>query len=139
MRSFVQREMASSPWPTSGAIATRDWRSNPRSEFVDWLQDHVGVAANSDRLQKSDLGDIALVLPRSPSMGKGIWTPSTVAAKAQCGPAHTQSAQQAAHYIGLNVVLKLNEQLPVEHRLGEELKLILNQPCNLRLVQTETS
>lgn len=136
--------------------------SKSRAELLQWICDHVGAIVNDDQLQKSDLGDIALVSAAITKYGElaldaiyargemhalsnmalhthALRRTSQQQACRDSSKASDKHKKQAAHYVGLEVMLKLNERLPVDHRLGDELKIILNLPGNLRLVKTETN
>lgn len=133
-----------------------------RAELLQWICDNVGAIADDGQLQKSDLGDIALVSAAITKYGEqaldaiyargemhalsnmalhthALRRTSQQQACRDSSKASDKHKKQAAHYVGLEVMLKLNERLPVGHRLGDELKIILNLPGNLRLVKTETN
>lgn len=136
--------------------------SKSRAELLQWICDNVGSIADDEQLQKSDLGDIALVSAAITKYGEqaldaiyargemhalsnmalhthALRRTSQQQACRDGSKASDKHKKQAAHYVGLEVMLKLNERLPVGHRLGDELKIILNLPGNLRLVKTETN
>lgn len=128
-----------------------------KPELREWVHSHVGELEFADEYAKLELVEIAMVsacltkygeraLVKLDKAGKLDNLPNVAlithnlrltsqqqACRAQ-SKATDKKGKEAAHYVGLEVMMKLNERLPVEQRMGDELREILNHPSNLRLV-----
>lgn len=47
--------------------------------------------------------------------------------------------KEAAHYVGVEVGYAINDRLPIEQRLGEELRQIISRTSNMRMVLKKTN
>ncbi|GMF62786.1 unnamed protein product [Phytophthora fragariaefolia] len=131
--------------------------SKNKAELLRWVEDAVGPLEGGDKCTKDEILEIAMVsaalteygeaaltkmyergeldaLPNVPLHTHNLRMPGKQQACRDNSEAANKDKLEAAHYIGLEVMLRLNEQLPVEHRMGEELREILNHPSNLRLM-----
>uniref|UniRef100_M4BKI1 Uncharacterized protein n=1 Tax=Hyaloperonospora arabidopsidis (strain Emoy2) TaxID=559515 RepID=M4BKI1_HYAAE len=131
--------------------------SKSKAELLQWVEDAVGPLEGGDKFTKDEILEIAMVstalteysesalakmyargeldaLPNVPLHTHNMRMPATQQACRNSSNAANKDKLEAAHYIGLEVMLRLNEHLPVEHRMGEELRQILNHSSNLRLM-----
>ncbi|KAL4156834.1 hypothetical protein PRNP1_005860 [Phytophthora ramorum] len=131
--------------------------SKGKAELLRWVEDAVGPLEGGDKLTKDEILEIAMVsaaiteygeaaltkmydrgeldaLPNVPLHTHNLRMPAKQQACRDSSGAANKDKLEAAHYIGLEVMLRLNERLPVEQRMGEELREILNHPSNLRLM-----
>lgn len=122
-----------------------------------WVESAVGPLEGGFRLTKDDILEIAMVsaalteyteavlsklydqgkldaLPNVPLYTHHLRMPAKQQACRKGSDAVNKDKLEAAHYIGLEVMVRLNERLPVEQRMGDELRAILNHPTNLRLM-----
>ncbi|CEG47972.1 uncharacterized protein PHALS_05455 [Plasmopara halstedii] len=125
--------------------------------LLHWIESAVGPLEDGERLTKDEILEIAMVSAALTEYGESVLSKVYDQGKLDALPnlpLHTHHLRmtakqqacrdgsdainkdklEAAHYIGLEVMLRLNERLPVEQRMGEELRNILNHPTNLRLV-----
>ncbi|TDH71117.1 hypothetical protein CCR75_002695 [Bremia lactucae] len=128
-----------------------------KMELLQWVQTVVGPLENGENFTKDEILEVAMVsaalseygesvlakmydrgeldaLPNVPLHTHNLRMPGKQQACRNGSDALNKDKLEAAHYIGLEVMLRLNERLPVEHRMGEELRVILNHPSNLRLM-----
>jgi hypothetical protein len=131
--------------------------SKSKAELLRWVDDAVGPLEGGERFTKDEILEIAMVsaalseysekalaamynrseldlLPNVPLHTHNLRMPAKQQACRDSSDAANKDKLEAAHYIGLEVMLRLNERLPVEQRMGEELREILNHPSNLRLM-----
>ncbi|KAL3667620.1 hypothetical protein V7S43_007174 [Phytophthora oleae] len=131
--------------------------SKSKTELLRWVEDAVGPLENADKFTKDEILEIAMVsvalteygesllskmytrgeldaLPNIPLHTHNLRMPAQQQACRDSSDAANKDKLEAAHYIGLEVMLRLNERLPVEQRMGEELREILNHSSNLRLM-----
>ncbi|CAH0473764.1 unnamed protein product [Peronospora belbahrii] len=131
--------------------------SKSKGELLRWVEDAVGSVEGGEKYTKDEILEIAMVsaalteysesalakmydrgeldaLPNVPLHTHNLRMPGKQQACRNSSDAANKDKLEAAHYIGLEVMLRLNERLPVEHRMGEELREILNHSSNLRLV-----
>ncbi|ETI38673.1 hypothetical protein F441_15464 [Phytophthora nicotianae CJ01A1] len=131
--------------------------SKSKAELLCWVEDAVGPLEAGDKFTKDEILEIAMVsvalteygesslakmydrgeldaLPNIPLHTHNLRMPAKQQACRDGSDAANKDKLEAAHYIGLEVMLRLNERLPVEQRMGEELREILNHPSNLRLM-----
>ncbi|GMF64746.1 unnamed protein product [Phytophthora lilii] len=131
--------------------------SKSKAELRRWVEDAVGPLEGGDKFTKDEVLEIAMVsaalteygeatlakmyakgeldaLPNVPLHTHNLRMPAKQQACRDSSDAANKDKLEAAHYIGLEVMLRLNERLPVEQRMGEELREILNHPSNLRLM-----
>ncbi|KAG3120691.1 hypothetical protein PI124_g1377 [Phytophthora idaei] len=131
--------------------------SKSKAELLRWVEDAVGPLEGGDKFTKDEILEIAMVsvalteygestlarmydrgeldaLPNIPLHTHNLRMPAKQQACRDGSDAANKDKLEAAHYIGLEVMLRLNERLPVEQRMGEELREILNHPSNLRLM-----
>lgn len=131
--------------------------SKSKAELLTWVENAVGPLENGEKLTKDEILEIAMVsvalteygesflskmyirgeldaLPNIPLHTHNLRMPGQQQACRDSSDAANKDKLEAAHYIGLEVMLRLNERLPVEQRMGEELREILNHSSNLRLM-----
>ncbi|KAE8972587.1 hypothetical protein PR003_g27692 [Phytophthora rubi] len=131
--------------------------SKSKAELLRWVEDAVGPLERGVDCTKDEILEIAMVsaalteygetalarmydrgeldaLPNVPLHTHNLRMPAKQQACRDNSDAANKDKLEAAHYIGLEVMLRLNERLPVEQRMGEELREILNHPSNLRLM-----
>ncbi|KAI9994836.1 hypothetical protein PInf_011674 [Phytophthora infestans] len=131
--------------------------SKSKAELLRWVEDAVGPLESGSKFTKDEILEIAMVsvalteygesslakmydrgeldaLPNIPLHTHNLRMPAKQQACRDGSDAVNKDKLEAAHYIGLEVMLRLNERLPVEQRMGEELREILNHPSNLRLM-----
>lgn len=131
--------------------------SKSKAELLRWVEDAVGPLEEGSTCTKDKILEIAMVsaalteygeaalakmyergeldaLPNVPLHTHNLRMPAKQQACRDNSDAANKDKLEAAHYIGLEVMLRLNERLPVEQRMGEELREILNHPSNLRLM-----
>ncbi|OWZ19382.1 hypothetical protein PHMEG_0006398 [Phytophthora megakarya] len=131
--------------------------SKSKAELLQWVEDAVGPLEEGDKFTKDEILEIAMVsaalteygeamlgkmydrgeldaLPNIPLHTHNLRMPGKQQACRDSSDAANKDKLEAAHYIGLEVMLRLNERLPIEQRMGEELREILNHPSNLRLM-----
>ncbi|CAI5735330.1 unnamed protein product [Hyaloperonospora brassicae] len=131
--------------------------SKSKAALLQWVEDAVGPLHEGDKLTKDEILEIAMVsaalteyteaalakmyargelnaLPNVPLHTHNMRMPATQQACRNSSNAANKDKLEAAHYIGLEVMLRLNERLPVERRMGDELRQILNHSSNLRLM-----
>ncbi|KAG7388374.1 hypothetical protein PHYPSEUDO_012582 [Phytophthora pseudosyringae] len=128
-----------------------------KAELLRWVEDAVGPLEGGNKFTKDEILEIAMVsaalteygeptlakmydrgemdaLPNVPLHTHNLRMPGKQQACRDSSDAANKDKLEAAHYIGLEVMLRLNERLAVEQRMGEELREILNHPSNLRLM-----
>lgn len=151
----INPEFARKTIPSPSTLKTK-------KKLVRWVSKHIG-AIQWDEFQSEDVRDIALVSVAITKYGeenldkifcaqnmnvmKNIpLFPSdlrSVNKQTECRDRYKgidKDDMQASHFIGLYVAVKLNFRLPAEHRLGKmDLKLILNQPINMKMEKKETN
>lgn len=133
-----------------------------KSELRAWVAENVGELEFLDSYGKLELVELAMVsaaiarhgekkLAKMDAKGELAALPNTalhthdlrMTSKQQACRAQSKAARkdemQAAHYVGLEVMMTLNSRLSVESRVGDELREILNHPSNLRLVLATTN
>ncbi|KAF4319290.1 hypothetical protein JM18_007459 [Phytophthora kernoviae] len=131
--------------------------SKSRAELLSWVEEVIGPLEEADKYTKDEILEIAMVsaaiteygehtltklydrgeldaLPNVPLHTHNLRMPAQQQKCRDSSDAANKDQLEAAHYIGLEVMLRLNERLPVEQRMGEELREILNHPSNLRLM-----
>ncbi|KAK1942822.1 hypothetical protein P3T76_005459 [Phytophthora citrophthora] len=131
--------------------------SKSKAELLSWVESAVGPLENGEKFTKDEILEIAMVsvalteygesflskmytrgeldmLPNIPLHTHNLRMPGQQQACRDSSDAANKDKLEAAHYIGLEVMLRLNERLPVEQRMGEELREILNHSSNLRLM-----
>ncbi|KAG6583127.1 Kinetochore protein mis18 [Phytophthora cinnamomi] len=131
--------------------------SKSKAELLRWVEGAVGPLEGGAQCTKDEILEIAMVsaalseygeaalaqmydrgeldaLPNVPLHTHNLRMPAKQQACRDNSDAANKDKLEAAHYIGLEVMLRLNERLPVEQRMGEELREILNHPSNLRLM-----
>ncbi|RLN91904.1 hypothetical protein BBJ28_00020082 [Nothophytophthora sp. Chile5] len=131
--------------------------SKSKADLLAWIEEAVGPVQDAASFTKDEILEIAMVsaalteygestlakmydrgeldaLPNIPLHTHNLRLPGKQQACRDKSDATNKSEMEAAHYIGLEVMLRLNERLPVEQRMGEELREILNHPNNLRLM-----
>ncbi|CAH0493399.1 unnamed protein product [Peronospora farinosa] len=131
--------------------------SKSKKDLLDWIENAIGSLETGEKYTKDEILEIAMVsaalseyseallakmydrgefnaLPNVPLHTRNLRMPGKQQACRDSSDAANKDKLEAAHYIGLEVMLRLNERLSVEHRMGEELREILNHPSNLRLV-----
>lgn len=128
-----------------------------KSELQAWVAENVGELKSLDNYGKVELVELAMVsaaiakhgekklrkmdkrgelatLPNMPLHTHDLRMESKQQACRNASKAARKDEMQAAHYVGLEVMMTLNARLPVQSRVGDELREILNDPSNLRLV-----
>ncbi|KAI9914473.1 hypothetical protein PsorP6_007391 [Peronosclerospora sorghi] len=131
--------------------------SKSKVELLHWVEAAVGPLEDGAKWTKDEILEIAMVsaalteytesalskmydrgeldaLPNVPLHTHSLRMPAKQQACRDSSDAVNKDKLEAAHYIGLEVMLRLNERLPVAQRMGEELREILNHPSNLRLM-----
>ncbi|CAI5744962.1 unnamed protein product [Peronospora destructor] len=131
--------------------------SKSKPELLQWVENAVGSMEAGEKYTKDTILEIAMVsaalseysetvlakmydrgklnaLPNVPLHTRNLRMPGKQQACRDSSDAVNKDQLEAAHYIGLEVMLRLNERLSVEQRMGDELREILNHSRNLRLV-----
>ncbi|CAI5726380.1 unnamed protein product [Peronospora destructor] len=131
--------------------------SKSKPELLHWVANAVGSMEAGEKYTKDTILEIAMVsaalseysetvlakmydrgelnaLPNVPLHTRNLRMPGKQQACRDSSDALNKDKLEAAHYIGLEVMLRLNERLSVEQRMGDELREILNHSRNLRLV-----